>query len=828
MTVIRSLTNSQRGELALYLMASAAVVAVLVIAVATGGSQWTSDMQVRATILISFAVGLVALGVALLGWSPFAAAEERNLPAEIAALRKQLQTTEAVIKAEPQVLVFWERGETPRLVAHTLTNVAGLPEEPSELQRFGQWLDVGSADQLKSGLDKLFAEGRGFNMLVRTKLGAHLEVDGRAAGGRAVLRLRDVVGYRSDLARILEQHRLLNREIKTSRALLDALPMPVWQRDSAGTVTWANDAYLRAVEAKDIDELRQGRIELLEARQRERVRVSLAAGSPFRERIPLISAGQMKAHDVFVLGVDDVAVGAAIDVAAIETAQGELDRQIAAYDRTLHRVASGVAIFGPDRRLAFFNEAYRKLWQLDPDWLASKPSDGEILDRLRELSRLPQVVNYRDWKAKILSSVRGENDASFEDWWHLLDGRTVHIMAEQRPDGGVTYLFEDATERLALESRYNAMIHAQRETLDSLKEAVAVFAPDGRLQLFNSAFAKIWRLSRTMLEEGPHIDEIIRQCQVQYDDSRVWMRISRSVTSITERRGTLDGQMMRPDASVIDYNVSPLPDGATLITFADVTDSKRYERALIERNDALVAADRLKSQFLSHVSYELRTPLTNIIGFSEFMGSAHVGPLNDRQREYLGDITNSSKALLAIINDILDLAIIDAGGLELKVAPVKVRPIVEAAVLGIKDRAARRHVNIDVRVAPAVETFIADEARVRQILFNLMSNAVGFSKPQDTVSVEVWREAGMLAFAVEDNGDGIPREEQARIFQPFETRAGSSGHRGAGLGLSIVKSLVELHGGNLTLDSEPGRGTRVTVRFPLVGVAMPRQVSEVA
>lgn len=828
MTVIRSLTNSQRGELALYLMASAAVVAVLVIAVATGGSSWSSDMQLRATILISFAVGLVALGVALLGWSPFATLEERNLPAEIAALRKQLQTTEAVIKAEPQVLVFWERGETPRLIAHSLSNIAGLPEDPAELQRFGHWLDASSAEQLKVGLDHLFSDGRGFNMLVRTKQGAHLEVDGRAAGGRAVLRLRDVVGYRSDLARILEQHRTLRREIKTSRALLNALPMPMWQRDGVGNITWANDAYLRAVEASDIDELRNGKIELLEARQRERVRMSLTSGNVFRERLPLISAGQMKAHDVVVLGLDDASVGAAIDVAAIETAQGELDRQIAAYDRTLHRVASGVAIFGPDRRLAFFNEAYRKLWQLDPAWLESKPSDGEILDRLRELSRLPQVVNYRDWKSKILVSVRGEGDASFEDWWHLLDGRTIHVMAEQRPDGGVTYLFDDATERLALESRYNAMIHAQRETLDSLKEAVAVFAPDGRLQLFNSAFAKIWRMSRTMLEEGPHIDEIINQCQVQYDDNRVWTRISRSVTSIAERRGTLDGQMVRPDASVIDYSVAPLPDGATLITFADVTDSKRYERALIERNEALVAADRLKSQFLSHVSYELRTPLTNIIGFSEFMASPHVGPLNDRQREYLGDITNSSKTLLAIINDILDLAIIDAGGLELKVAPVKVRPIVEAAVLGIKDRASRRHVKIDVRIAPAVETFVADEARVRQILFNLMSNAIGFSKADDTVEVEVWREAGMLAFAIEDHGIGIPRDEQARIFQPFETRPANSGHRGAGLGLSIVKSLVELHGGNLTLDSEPGHGTRVTVRFPLVGVAVPRKMSEVA
>ena len=225
----------------------------------------------------------------------------------------------------------------------------------------------------------------------------------------------------------------------------------------------------------------------------------------------LISGGARKAHDVVVLPLEGASVGAAIDVAALETAQGELVRHVAAYERTLDRVATGVAIFGPDQRLTFFNEAYRKLWQLDADWLATKPSDGELLDRLRELSRLPEVVNYRDWKAKILAGYK--TGTEYEDWWHLLDGRTIHVVSAQRPDGGLTYLYDDATERFALESRYNALIDVQRETLDSLKEGVAVFATDGRLKLFNSAFAQIWRLSRSTLGEGPHIDEIIGAVQ---------------------------------------------------------------------------------------------------------------------------------------------------------------------------------------------------------------------------------------------------------------------------------------------------------------------------
>ena len=439
-----------------------------------------------------------------------------------------------------------------------------------------------------------------------------------------------------------------------------------------------------------------------------------------------------------------------------------------------------------------------------------------MLDRLRELSRLPEVGNYRDWKAKLLAGYK--TGTEYEDWWHLLDGRTIHVVSAQRPDGGLTYLYDDATERFALESRYNAMIDAQRETLDSLKEGVAVFATDGRLKIFNSAFAQIWRLSRSTLGEGPHIDEIIGACNALYDDLPTWARISRAVTGISDRRQQVAGQMTRPDQSVIDFAVSPLPDGATLITFVDVTDTKRYEQTLLERNDALVAADRLKNHFISHVSYELRTPLTNIIGFSELLSSPRTGDLNGKQREYLNDISASSRTLLAIINDILDLATIDAGALELKLAPVRVAAVVETAVLGVRDRANRARLNLDIRVAQDADEFVADEARVRQVLYNLLSNAIGFSKPSDTISISAWREAGMMAFAVEDKGVGIPKEQQQRVLERFESRSQGSKHRGAGLGLSIVKSLVELHGGSMSLESEPGRGTRVTVRFPENGM----------
>jgi signal transduction histidine kinase len=240
------------------------------------------------------------------------------------------------------------------------------------------------------------------------------------------------------------------------------------------------------------------------------------------------------------------------------------------------------------------------------------------------------------------------------------------------------------------------------------------------------------------------------------------------------------------------------------------------ERALIERNEALEAADRMKTAFVGHVSYELRTPLTNIIGFTELLGSPLTGALADKQREYLSDIRASGQTLLAIIDDILDLATIDAGTLKLKFAPVKVNAVIDAAVLGLRERLKQTGVRLKIEVEPGIEEFVADGARVTQILYNLLANAIGFSPEGGNVVLACRKEGDLLAFSVEDQGCGIAEDFQAAAFERFESRSNGSGHRGPGLGLSIVKSLVELHGGTISLVSTPGHGTEVRALLPLV------------
>ena len=481
--------------------------------------------------------------------------------------------------------------------------------------------------------------------------------------------------------------------------------------------------------------------------------------------------------------------------------------------RSFDRLATAFAVFDGAQRLTHFNQAYVDLWKLDPQWLASRPRDGEVLDRLRQARRLPEKADYRDWKKSWLAAY-GAN-VQVEDQWHLPDGRTLHVVADSEGEAGVTYLYENVTERLGLESRYNALIQVQRETLDTLQEGVAVFAPSGRLRLYNRAFATIWHLHPRQLDGEPHIEEVIACCRQLYDAPEEWERIRAAVTAIVAERHSYEKQFDRPDGSVLACAALPLPDGGTLLTYVDVSDAKHAERALIERAEALEAADRLKTAFISHVSYELRTPLTNIIGFSELLASPVAGPLTDKQRDYLNDIRLSGRTLLSIIDDILDLATIDAGTLDLELSPVRVREVIEQAVQGVDERLKQNKVMLDIEVAPGLEAFVADGKRVTQMLYNLISNAIGFSEAGGRIALGCAREGSMIAFTVADEGVGIPPDYQQAVFDRFESRSHGSRHRGAGLGLSIVKSLAELHGGMVRLESAPGRGTRVTVLLPL-------------
>jgi signal transduction histidine kinase len=743
-----------------------------------------------------------------------AARVEKRLRGDIRALQGETDRLRALLFTEPQVLISWPAAEARPEISGDLALL--LPpaalQQPQRLLAFGTWLPPEPALQMDHAVDALRADGAPFALTLTTSAGRVVEAIGRAIGGQAIVRLRELGGVRRELAETTLRFKALQQETETLRGFAAALPWPVWARRADGHLLFANAAYAHAADALSPGDAVERNVELLDSADRAELARALKEKGSFAARLPIVVAGERRIYDVRAHDVPGGSAGVAVDAGEAAALKDALTRMADAHRRTLDQLSSGVAVFDGQRRLAFYNDSYRRLWGLDPAFLDSQPDDSSVLDRLRATRRIPEPQDFRQWKAKLHEAYRAVETA--KDVWYLPDGRAVSVVTTPNPEGGVTYLFDDVTESLKLARQYDGLIRVQRETLDNLAEAVAVFGSDGRASLFNPAFLRMWKLSPEAMQERPHIDTVETWCAPLFDDPAVWQRVRAAVTSIDERR-PMPLKLERKDGTVLDGIALPLPDGATMLTFQDVTDSVNVERALRERNEALETADQMKVDFVHHVSYELRSPLTTIIGFAHFLSDPSTGPLTPKQDEYLGYITSSTNALLAIINNILDLATIDAGAMTLELGPVDIRGAIEAAAEGIQDRLAIDHIRLAIDAAPDIGSFVADERRVVQVLYNLLANAIGFAPQDSTVTIAARRGEGSVSFTVSDTGPGIPANVRDKVFDWFESHANGSRHRGAGLGLSLVRSFVELHGGKVRVDTGAGKGTTVTCEFPL-------------
>ncbi|WP_414472337.1 ATP-binding protein [Microvirga sp. M2] len=736
---------------------------------------------------------------------------ERTLRKELAALRGSDDLATLLMGSERQLLVSWHgRDSEPRFQGDPSIIGEGAPAQRA--LAFGTWMQPSDAAAAEASLEQLKQRGEAFRQVAHTLFNRFIDVEGRTIGGRAILRLRDVTGDRADLLKTRAELATARSDLRSMTMLLDDVAYPLWIRDSGDKLIWANHAYLRAVEAQDLDEAISRSIELLSERARDEAGRQRRNGATYAARVTAVVAGQRAVLDVIERPTSGGSAGIAVDVSELEAVRNDLQRQMDAHVRTLDQLPTAVAIFDAAQHLIFSNAAYQQLWGLDAAFLASRPTDGEVLDRLRAARKLPEQADFRAWKADFLTGYRSVEQQ--ETWWHLPDRRTLRVVINPNPQGGVTYLFDDVSERFELASQVNSLTQVQGETLSTLKEGVAVFGSDGRLKLHNRAFADMWNLPLDLTAQNPHVDAIIKACRLLAPQEEPWIDIRGAVVGLADMRMGHSCRFERRDGTALDCTAQPLPDGATLLSFTDVTASVNVERALTERNEALERASRLRDEFVHHVSYELRSPLTNIIGFTQLLGDETVGALNPRQRDYADHIMRSSAALLAILNDILDLASIDTGSLELTPEIVDIRSTIEAAMRGLEDRLAESSLHLVIDTPDDIGTFVADGKRVRQILFNLLSNAVGFSSPGQTITVSARKRGSEVIFDVKDQGRGIPPEIKARIFERFESHTLGTRHRGVGLGLSIVRSFVELHGGRIELTSAPGQGTTVTCTFP--------------
>ncbi|MDE1917384.1 MAG: PAS-domain containing protein [Sphingomonadales bacterium] len=604
--------------------------------------------------------------------------------------------------------------------------------------------------------------------------------------------------------------------------LIEAAPMPMWFRGGDGALRLVNSAYVRAVAGASARQVVADGVELVERVEgHSPADVALQAarqGQPIERIVAATIDGQRRTLRVsdLPLGQEGVA-GYAVDIEDME----ELARSLRAFREAqrslLDLLSSGVAQFDHERRLVFANQPFQRLFNLAPAETQGPLGFERWLDLAREKGRVPEARDYPAWRRERMGWFA--RNAAQDEAWPLSDGTHLRIAAQPMPDGGLLLIAEDRTETLRISAMRDTLLRTRTATFDSLFEAVAVFAPDGRMQIWNRRFASSWGLDSSFLDGHPHISTLLERIGARLARPPEARAVGDCVRAATLERRETGARVALADGRVVEYAGVPLPDGNGLLIVLDITDSQKAEEALRERNAALVEADQLKTRFLANMSYEFRTPLTSIGGFAEMLQMGLGGELSEGGREYVEAILTSVARLSDQIENVLDLSQSEAGMLPLAREEIEVLSFVTALV---KDRETRIHdsnITLDLRGSAAAGRIHADPRRLGRALGHLIDNAIAAAPRGGHIRIDLARHrmrgADWLRISIQDDGPGMDGPSLARALGGI--RMGPDGamvERRQGLGLPLARQLIEAHGGTLDLASQPGKGTLAVVELP--------------
>ena len=770
------------------------------------------------------------------------------LPARRDRLRlvRQNDRLESFLRAIPIEYCGWDN-QGVQAISPGFSALLGA-EKISSLEDIQSALTAGDAAAIEGLYDRLTQYGEHFEIGVHTISGRKsLKVFGKrgvinadAAVGEergpqvfSVIWALDITDFAQAAMRSVESVAAVEKRENELRGTLNAMPFPVWTRNDRLDITWCNRFYAKIVDdtaASVVAEQRELPLTgaaKADVTQRVLAQRALSKLSPQSLRGHMIIEGQRRLVEMLEIPLpqEKRSIGLALDVTREEEWEASYERLAASHREALEQLRTAIAMFDAETRLEFYNAAYEQITGMQGFWLDTRPKFVEIVDKMRELRKLPEQADYKQFKQNWLTKFTSLLEP-YEEMQYLPDGSVMRLVVVPRPMGGLMLTLEDVTSRLQLETSYNTLIAVQQETMDNLAEGIAVFGEDGRLRLSNQAFAKIWSLPEDLISGRPHIAALAEKIRGHFGDKN-WSAIKQEILGNALEREPRRGRIERQDGVVLEYSVVPLPDGNILNAYSDITDTVKVEKALVEKNTALEEAEKLKTDFLANVSYQLRTPLNAMMGFAEMLHQQYFGKLNERQSEYTGSIIEAGQRLVSLVNDILDLSSIEAGYLRLYPVDIKIKTIVEQVVHLTDEWARKQGLEIILRTSDDHLTLRADERRIKQVLLNLISNAINYSPNGGRVTITIDQKDGIMNLSVEDTGMGIPQADLGRVFTPFEKIHDRKVQRrsGAGLGLSLVKRIVELHGGAVSIESREGSGTKVVCRLPIQGTESDRVAS---
>lgn len=772
---------------------------------------------------------LVLLGLLLAGWTFGAvwlvvAAQLRARQAR--AARTTVRRLSRMIDdspATPMLVRADGRIEAPERLAAWL-GLPGIPDYLTELDTGDGGLTDDDLEQLREAVRRTQKTAAPFRMVV-TPRGSEksLAVRGQqadplvATNNAALVWWFDFSESQGELARLRAETTRARDDFAALVGLIEAAPMPMWFRGPDMELRLVNSAYVSAVEAKDANDVVENQVELIEmvdgVSAAQIARQSRERDRPVERIVQATIGSQRRALRVsdLPLGSEGVA-GYAIDIEEMEE-QGRAFRAFREAQRSmLDQLSVGVAQFDAERRLTFANQPFLRIFALPGSAQVDPPDFHRFLDQARDKGRLPETRDFPAWRTELAGWFT--HGSPVEQSWTLSDNTHLRIVAQPMPDGGLVFVAEDRSEQLALSATRDTLLRTRTATFDSLFESLAVFAPDGRVQLWNRSFPAIWDIPEEWFDEHPHIDALldrIAQVLERPGQSRAIGEVIRFATLERKQRG---GRVALADGRTMEFAGVPLPDGNGLLTVLDVTDSTKAEEALRERNVALEEADAVKTRFLANMSYEFRTPLTSIGGFAELLQSGVAGELSPQAKEYLAAIITSVERLTAQIESVLDLTQSQAGLLPIATEEIDLLSFVTTIVREREELLESRELSLDLRGDKGAGHVMADRRQLARAIGNLLDNAIAATAPGGRILVDLNRRRNGVRIVISDNGPGMKPSELARALDGYRLAEDGSESDRRGLGLPLARQLIEAHGGRLSIQSEAGTGTTATVILP--------------
>lgn len=429
------------------------------------------------------------------------------------------------------------------------------------------------ATEARDAVNRLEMTGDPVEMLVHDVNGSAFELIGRPSGAMIKLILRDAELLDNKLKdaedrvnaadTALKQHQW---EQETLNGLITEAPIIAWHRTAEGEVNWSGGE----IKVRNSSISAAQAVDLIVARTRLN-RMPVLAGQPQKSRIEIVvneGADTVSLHVLEIIRQDGSRIGFATDAGTAASAERTLTRFVQTMTETFAHLTVGLAIFDRNQTLALFNPALVQMWQVEPAWLARRPSLRDIIDELRSTRRLPELQDFHKWRSRIVGLFENTEAADYEELWHLADGSNIRVLARPHPHGSLAFIFDDVTERVRLEQRYRHSIDLRRATLDRLNEGVAVFGANGLLQFVNQAFHEIWGTDGETIYAAMHARQLVGLCDQLTIDADLWHRLHSFVTGEESRRSWSETITMGSGRQLL-ARVAPLPDGSTMAVFSD-------------------------------------------------------------------------------------------------------------------------------------------------------------------------------------------------------------------------------------------------------------------